>query len=168
MFKLPFRIARWAIYIRSICPLVLLKIFWNFRSTSKKRFTVRSYRFQLFYKVGILKKSGKNKKTAVLELLFKEVSKNKETPSPVFYWEFCETLKNTYFAEHLRWSWSLSLKKSYIVDFHGKVFEWLVANEFLSNSYLKKDLFNQIIKKWPPKGVFVDLLEKYLVMNVGL
>ena len=98
MFKLPFRIARWAIYIRSICSLVLLKIFWNFRSTSKKRSTVRSYRFQLFYKVGILKKSGKNKKTAVLELLFKEVSKNKETPSQVFYWEFCETLKNTYFA----------------------------------------------------------------------
>ena len=33
---------------------------------------------------------------------------------------------------------------------------------------MKKDPFNQIIKKWPPKGVFVDLLEKYLSMNVGL
>ena len=37
----------------------------------------------------------KDKKTAVLELLFKEVSKNKETPSQVFSGEFCETLKNT-------------------------------------------------------------------------
>ena len=33
---------------------------------------------------------------------------------------------------------------------------------------MKKDPFNQIIKKWPPKGVFVDLLGKYLGMNVGL
>ena len=33
---------------------------------------------------------------------------------------------------------------------------------------MKKDPFNQIIKKWPPKGVFVDLLEKYLGMNVGV
>ena len=33
---------------------------------------------------------------------------------------------------------------------------------------MKKDPFNQIIKKWLPKGVFVDLLEKYLSMNVGL
>ena len=31
-----------------------------------------------------------------------------------------------------------------------------------------EDPFNQIIKKWPPKGVFVDLLEKYLGMNAGL
>ena len=33
---------------------------------------------------------------------------------------------------------------------------------------LKKDLINQIIGKWPPKSVFVDLLKKYLVMNAGL
>ena len=33
---------------------------------------------------------------------------------------------------------------------------------------MKKDPFNQIIKKWPPKGVFFDLLEKYLGMNVRL
>ena len=135
MCEVPFRIGRWAIYIRSIYSLVVLKIFWNFRSSSKKRSTVRGNRSQFFYKIGILKKSGKKtKKTAVLELLFKEVSKIKETPSQVFSWEFCETLKNTYFTEHLRWIWILPLKKLYIVGFHEKVFEWLVANEFLSNS----------------------------------
>ena len=33
---------------------------------------------------------------------------------------------------------------------------------------MKKDPFNHIIKKWPPESVFVNLLEKYLGMNVGL
>ena len=33
---------------------------------------------------------------------------------------------------------------------------------------MDKDSFNQIIKKWPPKGVFANLLEKYLGMNAGL
>ena len=33
---------------------------------------------------------------------------------------------------------------------------------------MKKDPFNEIIKKWPPEGVFVDLLETYLSKNVGL
>ena len=33
---------------------------------------------------------------------------------------------------------------------------------------MDKDPFNQIIKKWPPKDVFVDLLEKYLDMSAGL
>ena len=31
-----------------------------------------------------------------------------------------------------------------------------------------KDPFNQIIRNWPPKGVFVDLLEKCFGMNAGL
>ena len=33
---------------------------------------------------------------------------------------------------------------------------------------MDKDPFNQIIKKWQPKGAFVDLVEKYLGMNAGL
>ena len=33
---------------------------------------------------------------------------------------------------------------------------------------MKEDPFNQIISKCQPKGVFVDLLEKYLGMNAGL
>ena len=33
---------------------------------------------------------------------------------------------------------------------------------------MKKDPFNQIIRKSPPKSVFADLLEKYLGMNAGL
>ena len=33
---------------------------------------------------------------------------------------------------------------------------------------MKKDSFNQIVRKWQPKGVFLDLLGKSLGMNVGL
>ena len=33
---------------------------------------------------------------------------------------------------------------------------------------MKKDLFNQIIRKCQPEGVFVDLLEKYLGIKAGL
>ena len=33
---------------------------------------------------------------------------------------------------------------------------------------MKKDQFNQIIRKWPPERVFVNLLEKYIGMNAGL
>ena len=32
---------------------------------------------------------------------------------------------------------------------------------------MKKDPFNQIIRKWLPKDVFVNLLEKYLGANTG-
>ena len=41
---------------------------------------------------------------------------------------------------------------------------------FLPMKFLntKKDPFNQIIRKWPLKGIFVDLLDKYLGMNDGL
>ena len=42
------------------------------------------------------------------------------------------------------------------------------TNEVFEHFIMKKDPFNQIIKKWPPKGVLVDLLEKHLGMNVGL
>ena len=126
-------------------------------------------------------------KTLVLESLFNKVSRNKQIPAQVFSCEFCEAFTNTFFTEHLRWSWSLSFKKFYIAGVHKKVFEWLAANEFLSNSknYLhfscifitnevvehlsmKEDPFNQIIRKWPAKGVFVDFFEKYLGMNAGL
>ena len=70
--------------------------------------------------LNILEKN--TKKTTVLELLFKEVSNSKGTPSQAFSWEFCEILKKTYFTEHFRWSWSLSLKKLYILGFHERVF----------------------------------------------
>ena len=33
---------------------------------------------------------------------------------------------------------------------------------------MKKDWFSQIVRKCQPKGVIVDLLEKYLGMNDGL
>ena len=44
--------------------------------------------------------------------------------------EFCETFKNKFFVEHVRWSWSLSLKKScLLIGVLKKVFEWLAANK---------------------------------------
>ena len=36
------------------------------------------------------------------------------------------------------------------------------------NTSMKKDPFNQIIRNWQPKGVFVDLLGKCLAMKAGL
>ena len=129
----------------------------------------------------------------MLESLLKKVSRNKKTPAQAFSWELCEALKSTFFTEHFRWRWSLFLQRLYIVGFYEKVFERLVANEFLSNGknnlhyisnsflHFQHNLFfllisfstphhgqRSIIKKWPPKGVFVDLLEKYLGMNAGL
>ena len=65
-----------------------------------------------------------HKETPVLESLFKKVSRNKETPTQVFSCEFCEAFKNTFFTEHLWWSWSFSFKLFYVQEF----------NEFLSNS----------------------------------
>ena len=123
---------------------------------------VRSNRPQLFYKIGILKKFGNKTRTQQCWSYFlRKSSKIKRLHYRFFPDNFPE---NTYFTEHLRWS-RVCLKKLYVVGSHEKVFEWLVANEFF---IMKKDPFNQIIKKWPPKGVFVDLLGKYLGMNVGL
>ena len=86
----------------------------------------------------------------------------------------------------------MSLKKLYILGFYEKVFEWLVTMiakiylhyisifflYFLHNLFFLlmsfstphhgQNPFNQIIKKWLPKDVSVDLLEKYLDMNAGL
>ena len=42
------------------------------------------------------------------------------------------------------------------------------TNEDFEHLSTKKEPFNQIIRKWQPKDVFVDLLEKYLGMNAGL
>ena len=85
MCELPFSIALWIIYIRSFFSLVLLKIFWNFRNSSRKN-QRRSSRSQVFYKIDV--KSWK-------KFVFKKVSR---------------------------------------LGVRNKLFEWLAANEFLSNS----------------------------------
>ena len=64
-----------------------------------------------------------HKKTPVLESIFNKVSRNKEIPAQVFSCEFCKAFKNTFFTENIRWSWSLSFKKFYIVGVHKNVFE---------------------------------------------
>ena len=134
MCRFPFRIAVWTTYTRSILSLVLLKIFWNFRTTSKKQSTQKQP-FSGVLQGRCPEKIHKfHKKTPALESLFNKVSRNKKTPAQVFSCEFCEAFKNTFFTEHLRWSWSLSFKMFYNVGVHKKVFERLAANEFLSNS----------------------------------
>ena len=74
----------------------------------------------------------------MLESLFNKVFRSKETPPQVFSYEFCEVYENTYFMEHLRATtfsrWNLLFKKLHIAGVHKKIFEWLVADEFLSNS----------------------------------
>ena len=130
MCELPFRITVWTIYIRSICSLVLLKSFEILEALVEKDPRSEVIVLSCSRRKVSSKNLERNKKTTVLKLRFKKFSKNKETPSQVFSWEFSETLKNTYFTEHLRWSWILPLKKLYIVGFQEKVFEWLVANEF--------------------------------------
>ena len=93
---------------------MLLKIFWNFWNSSRKKSTQKQP-FSSVYKVDVLKKIRKlHKEIPVLELLFEKVSRNKETPAHVFAGEFCEAFKNTFFTEHLRWSWSLSFKMFYV------------------------------------------------------
>ena len=57
--ELPFRIVVWTIYTRSIFSLVLLRISWNFRITSRKESMVRSSRSLVLFKIGILKKFAK-------------------------------------------------------------------------------------------------------------
>ena len=73
----------------------------------------------------------------------------------------------------------------YVAGFHKNVFEWLIANEFLSNSknYLCSlcififcfsifcvtcfptyETF-EFLSNTPPKSVFVDLLEKYVCVS---
>ena len=51
--------------------------------------------------------------------------------------------------------------KNYLryLDFLYDVF--FSTNEDFKHLSMKKDPFNQIIRKWQPKGVFVNLLEKY-------
>ena len=42
------------------------------------------------------------------------------------------------------------------------------TNEVFEQLNIKKDPFNQIIRQWPPKRAFINLLVKYLGMNTGL
>ena len=81
---------------------MLLKSFKIFGTALEKN-PRRDSCSQVFYKMD-----------AMLESLFKKVSRNKETPAQVIPCEFCEAFKNTFFTEQLRWSWSLSFKMFYV------------------------------------------------------
>ena len=115
---------------------MLLKIFWNFRNSSRKRST----RKQPFSGVPQDRCPEKNRKlhmeAPVRESLFKKVSRNKETPAQVFSCGFCEAFKN--FAKPFYRAPPVQMefvfKKVLRLGVHKKVFEWLVAKEFSSNS----------------------------------
>ena len=197
MHELPFRIAVWTIYTRSIFWLVLLRIFWNFGNTSSKESMVRSSRSLVFNKISILKKFAKLTRKHQCWSHFLIVSRNKETPAQVFSCELWKAFKNTFFTKHPWWSWSLSQKKFYIVGVHRKVFDWLAANELLSRSknylhtscvsisnfsifcitcffYLNTPAWRKVhsIKLWGSSHqkvfISVNLLEKCLSINAGL
>ena len=57
MYELPFSIALWIIYARSIFSLVLLKISWNFWSSSRKKSTQKQL-FSGVYKIDFLKETA--------------------------------------------------------------------------------------------------------------
>ena len=119
--ELPFSIALWTVYTREIFLLVLLKIFWNFETLSK---STQKQPFSCVFQDRCPGKIRKlHKKMPVLESLFNKVSRNKETQAQVFSYVFCEGFTSNVFTEHLRWSWSLSLKTFYVVGVHKKVFE---------------------------------------------
>ena len=115
--ELPFRIALWIIYTRSIFSLVIFKIFWNFWNNSRNKYTQRQP-FSGVYKIDVLKETANFTKKHQCWSHFLEKSpeikrlRNKDTQkAQLFSCEFCEAFKNTFFTEHLRWIWSLSFKK---------------------------------------------------------
>ena len=88
--------------IRSIPSLVFLKVFWNLWNTSRKSPTIISKRSEVFYKIGILKKSATFLGKQQCWSHFLRKSLEIEGPAQVFCWEYSETLKNIFFTEHLR------------------------------------------------------------------
>ena len=95
----------------------------------------RSSRYQVFYKVGVLKKLANftRKHRCWSHFLIKS-PEIKWIQHRCFPGNFAKLLRTPFFTEHLRWSWSLSFKMFYIAGVHKKVFEWLAGNEFWSNS----------------------------------
>ena len=116
---------------------MLLKIFWNFRNASKKNQRLEAAVLKCSTRYFSSKIRKIHKKTPVIESLCNKsfrIKKIQKIPAQVYSCEFWETFKNTFFTEHLPWSWSLSLKKLCNVGVHKKAFQWLAANKFLPNS----------------------------------
>ena len=66
-------------------------------------------------------------------LLYMEVSKNKDSITD-FFLSILRNIKKHLFYKTSPMELEFVFKKVSFVGFHEKVFEWLVANEFLSNS----------------------------------
>ena len=158
--------------IRSISLLVFLKVFWNFRNTSRKRPTVRSKRSQVFYKIVILKKSAKfQRKQQCWSHFFRksEMKRWRDSSTGIFLrilWNIKEHL--FYRTSPIRWSWSLSLKKLYIVGSHEKVFEWLVENEFLSSSKNISPLYSTFFLHFLHNLFFRLMKFQHLIMEKSI
>ena len=128
MCELPFSIALWIINTRSIFSLVLLKIFWNFWNSSRKKSTQKQSFSGVLQDRCPEKIRKLHKETPVLESLFKKVSRNKETPAQVFSCEFCEAFKSTIFTEHLRYEVGVSLLKCF--TFRSSTNSYLIVWSF--------------------------------------
>ena len=66
-------------------------------------------------------------------LLYKEVSKNRDSITG-FFLSILRNIKEHLFYKTSPMELEFVFKNVSFVGFHEKVFEWLVANEFLSNS----------------------------------
>ena len=66
-------------------------------------------------------------------LLYKEVSENRDSITG-FFLSILRNIKEHLFYKSSPMELEFVFKKVSFVGFHEKVFEWLVANEFLSNS----------------------------------
>ena len=73
-----------------------------------KKTTTRSSHRRLFHNIAV-KISQYSQETPVIESLFNNAASlrykfiKKETPTHVFFCEYCEIFKNTYGEEHLQW-----------------------------------------------------------------
>ena len=52
-----------------------------------------------------------------------------KSPAQLFSLEICEAFKNTFFAEHLRWSWSLSFKTFYVYELNTNQHEYNTSQQ---------------------------------------
>ena len=115
---------------------------------------VRSSHSQMFFKKGVLKNFTIFAGNYLCWSLFKKVY-YKETPTKVFYCEYCEIFKSTYFEEHLRAAASgglrLNKRKNFLIEF---VY-------FYSHELLNFKLNHSILIYFQRIGVTVQKMEKY-------
>ena len=184
MCEFPFSIALWIINTRSIFSLALLKIFWNFWNSSRKKSTQKQP-FSGVYKIDVLKKFANfTKKHQCWSHFLKKSPEIKRLQHRCFPVNFVKLLRTPFLQSTsgrvsllkyfmfrsstnsylIVWSFSMLISKTTCpTPFLVSPFSLqpiFFTNEDFEYLSMKKDPFNRIIRKCQPEGVFVDLLEK--------